>query len=79
MGIFEGLPPRTHPSWNAVTTGQIKRQWNSLAVKIMMSRIAQEIAKDSSPANVQRHGDELYTFFKKNEIVAAKDIASIFG
>lgn len=79
MSEIAGLPPRTHPNWNAVASGKIKRPWSALGMKIMMTRIAMEVAKDGSPAAVQKFGDEIYDFFKKNEKIAAQDLRAIFG
>jgi hypothetical protein len=77
--MCEGLPPRTHPNWNAVAAGKIKRPWSALGMKIMMTRIATEAAKDGSPANVQKLGDEIYEFFRKNEKIATQDLKAIFN
>jgi hypothetical protein len=79
MTEVAGLPPRTHPNWNAVAVGKIKRPWSALGMKIMMTRIAMEMAKDGSPAAVQKFGDEIYDFFKKNEKIAAQDLRAIFS
>lgn len=78
MSAAAGLPPRSHPNWNAVASGKIKRPWAALGMRIMMTRIATEVAKDGSPTNVQKFGDEIYDFFKKNEKIAAQDLRAIF-
>lgn len=77
--VINGLPPRTHPNWNAVAAGKITRPWSTLAVKIMMARIAQDVARDPSAGSVNKCADEIYAFFKKNEAIAARDIEAIFG
>lgn len=79
MSDAAGLPPRTHPNWNAVASGKIKRPWAALGMKIMMTRIETDVAKDSSPAAVQKFGDEIYNFFRKNEKIAAQDLRAIFS
>ena len=76
---MSGVPPRTHPNWNAAASGQIKRPWSTLAVKIMMTRIVSDAASDPSPAHVQKLGDEIYAFFQKNERIAAQDLKALFG
>jgi hypothetical protein len=77
--MSDGLPPRTHPNWNAVASGKIKRPWSALGMRILMTRIAMEVAKDGSPASVQKFGDEIYDFFRKNEKSAAQDLRAIFS
>lgn len=79
MSSTGGLPPRTHPHWNAIAAGTIAKPWSMLGMKILMARVIQEVAKDKSQANITRQADEIYAFFKKNEKIAAADLSAIFG
>jgi len=71
------LPARNDPRWRDVATGRISRPWNTLAMKIMMTRILRETGTDPSVSNVGRCSDEIYAFFEKNLKIAQADLALI--
>lgn len=73
-----GIPPRSNPRWDMVAAGRIGGPWANLAMKIMMARIAQDIANDKTDTNIRRCGDQIFGFFEKNEKAAAQDLLAIF-
>jgi len=73
------LPPSSDPRWTSVATGKIHRPWSNLAMKIMMSRITRETARDASTANVQKCAAEIFAFFQKNLKIASDDLAAILA
>lgn len=78
MRDISEIPPRSDPRWDLIACGHISKHWNNFALKIMMTRIEQDIAKDSTDANIRRCGDQIFEFFKKNGEVAAQDFQAIF-
>jgi hypothetical protein len=50
-----------------------------LATQILMGRLLMSVKTDQSQANVSRAVSELRAFFEKYEMIAASDLAQIFG
>lgn len=71
------LLARNDPRWRDVATGRISRPWNTLAMKIMMTRILRETSADPSTTNIAKCSDEIYAFFEKNHKIAQADLALI--
>ena len=72
------VPPRSDPRWEMVASGHTNGPWANLAMKIMMARIAQEVANDMTEANIRKCGDQIFEFFQKNGKAAAQDLHVIF-
>jgi hypothetical protein len=73
------LPPVSHAKWKELVTGKKSYQFQSLGIKIMMSRILISTSRDQSPQNVDRCIQEVYNYFTKNEKGSQKDLEQIFG
>ncbi|MCM2278305.1 MAG: hypothetical protein NDJ89_09540 [Oligoflexia bacterium] len=75
------LPPATDHKWQDIVTGKAKYQFEFLAAKIFLARVGMDIARDSSPANVQNLSNELRDLFEKNAQLGSvkKDLQKIFG
>lgn len=71
------LPPKTDQHWKDVATGKINHPWESLALKIMMTRIVNATKADPSPATVEKCAGEIHDFFEKNMKTAQHDLAAI--
>lgn len=69
------LPARNDPRWRDVATGRINRPWNTLAMRIMMTRILRETSGDLG--STSRCADEIFSFFEKNHKIAQADLALI--
>jgi len=46
-------------------------------MKILMTRIVRETARDPSSANVQKCANEIHAFFQKNLKIASDDLAAV--
>jgi hypothetical protein len=79
MAELTSVPPVSHPRWREVATGRLIRPWQTLALKIMMTRISANVSKDGSPKSVEVAANEIYSFFVKNQKIAGPDLAAIFG
>lgn len=73
------IPPINHPKWKELVTGAKKYEFQSLGVKIMMSRVLLHTSKDLSPDNIKKSIEEVHSFFTKNEAHNQKDLQLIFG
>ena len=73
------MPAKTAQVWQDVATGKIAKPWESLALKIMMTRITAETKRDPTPATIQKCAEEIYSFFEKNIKIAQNDLAGIVG
>src|SRR3954452_15885234 len=71
------LPPGTDARWLRVAEGKITRSWSNLAMKILMTRILRETARDPSSDNVQKCAGEIHAFFAKNFKIASDDLAAV--
>ncbi|MFA6981366.1 MAG: hypothetical protein WC209_18715 [Ignavibacteriaceae bacterium] len=63
--------------WRDIASGKIKIEFQSLAVKIMMTRILNNTKANSSAENIQRCAEEVQLFFRKNEKFAQADLIKI--
>jgi hypothetical protein len=73
------VPPVSDPRWRSVVTGTIAFHPTMLAAQILMARVLVSVENDQSQANVSRAISELRAFFEKYEMIAASDLAQIFG
>lgn len=73
------VPPVSDPRWRSVVTGTIAFQPTMLATQILMGRLLMSVRTDQSQANVSRAVSDLRAFFEKYEMIAASDLAQIFG
>jgi hypothetical protein len=71
------LPLSSHRCWKDIVTGKIDKKWDSLALKIMMTRISNDIRQDSSPATIEKFAKEVRAFFEKNAYAAQRDLQKI--
>lgn len=63
--------------WRDIASGKIKIEFQSLAAKIMMTRILNNTKANFTEVNIQRCADEVQLFFEKNEKFALTDLAKI--
>lgn len=73
------IPDISDPKWRELVLGNKQYTFQSLGVKIMMSRILRSTANDPSQGNVVRCIAEVYEFFSKNHINNSRDLQQIFG
>jgi hypothetical protein len=73
------IPPVNDPRWGKVVTGATAFQPTMLATQILMGRLLVSVKNDRSQENVSRAASELRAFFEKYEMIAAGDLAQIFG
>jgi hypothetical protein len=73
------VPAVNHPKWKELVLGKGQYQFQSLAAKILLSRILNSVKNDMSEANISKCVKEVYEFFVKNEAIAQGDIQKIFG
>jgi hypothetical protein len=73
------VPAQGDPRWAALATQGTTRPVKLLALKFMLTRMAQDARRDSSPAAVAARVDELHGFFVKNPRMVEADAAALFG
>ncbi len=73
------IPPKTDPRWRALVAGENAKPVRLLALKFMLTRIHQEVAKDHSPATIDKNVDELHRFFAEHPQMVAADLATLFA
>ena len=73
------LPPKTHPRWKELVLGKAKVSYSLLATQFFVTRVTGRARIDPSAENIEKLIDEAYSFFRKNEKLAQKDIDAIFG
>lgn len=79
MAEITVLPAPTNPAWRDIATGKINKPWELLALKIMLTRLRNELRTDSSPPNTEKCAQEVRAFFVKNLRVAQRDLRQIFS
>jgi hypothetical protein len=79
MSDLIALPPSTDARWLRVAEGKITRPWSNLAMKILMTRVLRETARDPSSTNVQKCAGEIHAFFQKNMKIASDDLAAVLN
>jgi hypothetical protein len=57
--------------------GKKSHQFKSFAAGMCVSRLCRDVK--TTPANMSKDLDELYSFFEKYEAITAEDISAIFG
>ncbi len=73
------IPQKTDPRWLKLVKGELKHDFKSVPVGLMLSRLGRQYAANGSPSSGQGCVDELYAFFVKYEGILGEDIAAIFG
>jgi hypothetical protein len=73
------IPPKTDARWRSLVSGTNSTPITVLALKFMLTRMAQDVHHDPSPATLDRNVDELHQFFVKNPRMVAADVAVLFG
>ena len=73
------VPSVNDPRWRGVVTGATAFQPRMLAAQILMGRLRLSVQRDQSQTNVSRAVSDLRAFFEKYEMIAASDLAQIFG
>ncbi len=73
------IPQKTDPRWLKLIKGEPKRDFKSVPLGLMLSRLGREYAGNGSPSVGQGCVDELHAFFTKYEGILGEDIAAIFG
>ena len=72
------LPPKTHPRWKELVIGKVRVSYSLLATQFFVTRVTGRAKIDPSGEHIEQLIDEAYSFFKKNEKLAEKDIRAIF-
>jgi hypothetical protein len=73
------LPPRTDPRWIALVERPDAHNYDFLALKILMQRVALKGRGGMAPSARDAVIDEVYGFFQKNQGLMSKDISALFG
>ena len=75
------LPLSSDPRWRRVVSGEARPQFEFLAAKILLGRISIGLARDKSPAAIDKGIQDLRALFEKHALMPAaqRDIAKIFG
>jgi hypothetical protein len=73
------VPSVNDPRWRGVVTGATAFKPTMLATQILMGRLRASVQRDESQTNVSRAVSDLRAFFEKYEMIAASDLAQIFG
>ena len=73
------IPPKTDQIWRDIATGKVSKPWQMLALKIMLTRIANVTKTDSSPATLDKAAEEIHDFFEKNMALAQADLTALFS
>lgn len=71
------VPNKQHERWRMLVSGQLKHEFASVPLALMMSRIKRDYVKD--PGRLANLIEEAHAFFFKYERVLTDDIAKIFG
>ncbi len=77
MPEITSIPPKTDQRWKDVATGKLSRPWESLALKIMMTRITNTTKAD--PSSIDKCAEEIHDFFEKNIKTAQHDLSAILA
>lgn len=72
------LPRRSDPIWRRIAKGEKTAEWSTLAVRLMMTIIRNDVAMNAAPENVERCAGEIYNYFVRNVRAAKNDIAALF-
>lgn len=72
------LPQKSDPIWSKIIQNEGDVALNSLATKMLLTRVRLLVKTDSSPAKMQEAVDIAYDFFVKNEAVVKADIDLLF-
>lgn len=72
------LPARSDPRWTALTQAEHTPPVQLLALKLLLTRVGQDVKRDPSVATVNRASDELYEFFVRNAQMVAGDAKTLF-
>ena len=72
------LPSKNDPKWKALVTGEIKVTFNAISGNMILSRLSKDIKHNSSKENIEKSIEEAYNFFKKFELIFAKELEAIF-
>jgi hypothetical protein len=73
------FPARSDPRWIALTQAEQTPPVQLLALKLLLTRVEQDVKRDPSIATVNKAADELYEFFVKNALMVAGDAQTLFG
>lgn len=73
------IPEITDKRWVKLIMNIENYHFQLLSLKILMSRIKNNIKQDSSDENINNAIQEVYSFFAKNERISKNDLIQIFG
>ena len=74
------IPPKDHPTWRLLVTGERVHSFKALSAAMCVARIVRFVQKEGgSPEAVELAVDDLHAFFRKLESLLADDIKAIFG
>ncbi len=73
------IPPKTDARWRKLVSEGSSKPVKLLALRVMLTRMTQEVHRDHSPATIDKNVDELHRFFVENAKMAAADAANLFS
>jgi hypothetical protein len=63
--IASRVPPPTDPRWRRLVTGETKRAFGDLGLRILMGRILRVLSKDPSEVRVAQCIGDVHAYFEK--------------
>lgn len=74
------IPPKTHPRWAQLASGELKHSFRALSGAMCVSRIVRFVQKEGASSEViELAVNDLHEFFSKLEDSLAPDLKEIFG
>lgn len=74
------MPPKSHPRWKQLVTGDLKHPFKALSGAMCVSRIVRFVQKEgATPEAIELAISDLQEFFSKLEGPLAEDLKEIFG
>lgn len=74
------IPPKHHPTWKALVTGERVHSFKALSAAMCVSRIVRFVQKEGgSRAAVELAVEDLHAFFAKLEATLGEDLRALFG
>lgn len=65
--------------WKKLVTGEIKHNFKVFSASMCVNRNVREVVKNPNEIVISNAIDEVYTFFRKYELLLNDDIKEIFG
>jgi hypothetical protein len=72
------VPDITHRAYRDLVLGEKQPELKCLALKILLGRMQSSTRQNRSIENIERQVSSLHAFFCQNELLAKRDIETIF-